>query len=185
MPGESGPKAAYPPHPLAQIVPRMSDDEYLDLRKSIREFGLLEGEEIVLHEGKILDGRHRYDACLREGVEPRFREYSGGDPEGYVLAKLTRRNLDESTRALVAGRLLVAREGRGGDKLRQDDVRRRFGVGGERGQRLGHPFHPHPRLKDGERLPRPRADEPGHVQLLVPHPPTGPRAGALRSSPRG
>lgn len=129
MVGEPVPNTGYLTHPLAEIVPRMSDDEFLDLRKSIREHGLLAGEEIVLHEGKILDGRHRHDACLREGVEPRFREYTGTDPEGYVLAKLTRRNLDESTRALVAGRLLAARCGPGGDKLRQDDVRRRFGLG--------------------------------------------------------
>ena len=32
-------------------------------------------EDIVLYKGKILDGRNRLMACLREGVTPDFRDY--------------------------------------------------------------------------------------------------------------
>ena len=37
--------------------------------------GLL--EDIVTHEGKILDGWHRYLACLAKRVTPCFRPYAG------------------------------------------------------------------------------------------------------------
>jgi len=43
----------------------------------IKENGLV--EFIVLHEGKILDGRNRYNACNDAGVEPKFVEYEGED----------------------------------------------------------------------------------------------------------
>jgi hypothetical protein len=71
---------------------------------------LIEGlqEEIVVHEGKILDGRHRYLACLAKGVPPRFRPYAGecGSPLAFVVAKnVHRRHLTESQRAFLAARL--------------------------------------------------------------------------------
>ena len=48
-------------HPLANIFPLMSDDELWELMKDIsRRNRLL--EPIVLFEGKILDGRNRYNA---------------------------------------------------------------------------------------------------------------------------
>lgn len=51
----------------------------------------------MLLEGKILDGRHRYRACLETGVAPAFREYDGSDPVAYVTAEnAARRHLTES-----------------------------------------------------------------------------------------
>jgi ParB-like chromosome segregation protein Spo0J len=32
-----------------------------------------------MHEGKILDGRHRYRACLELGITPKFVELGGSD----------------------------------------------------------------------------------------------------------
>ena len=53
-----------------------------------------------------LDGRNRYRACLRAGVEPRYRDYEGDDPCGFVVsANIRRRHLDESQRALIAAKL--------------------------------------------------------------------------------
>jgi hypothetical protein len=72
-----------PVHPALAEFRDMTDEEYGPFKESIREHGLL--MEITLYQGMILDGRQRYRACLELGIEPRFREYTGDDPEGYVL----------------------------------------------------------------------------------------------------
>lgn len=78
----------------AQVLPDMSAKEYQALLDDIKEHGLR--DDIVLHNGEILDGRHRYRACLEAGVEPSFTEYPGGDPACYVISvNLKRRNLKE------------------------------------------------------------------------------------------
>ena len=48
-------------HPIANILPMMSDEELSELSKDITSNGLR--VPILLHEGKILDGRSRYQAC--------------------------------------------------------------------------------------------------------------------------
>ena len=50
----------------------------------IKENGLF--QSIVLHEGKILDGRNRYNACNDAEVEPNFVEYEGEDELSYVIS---------------------------------------------------------------------------------------------------
>jgi hypothetical protein len=64
-------------HELATVFPLLEGGEYTALIDDIRRHGLL--EPITLFEGKILDGRNRYRACLAAGVEPRFREILFGD----------------------------------------------------------------------------------------------------------
>lgn len=122
------PDAKIPYHPLADIVPWMADDEFRDLRKSVRANGFLPGNEIVLLDGKILDGRNRYLACLYEGVEPQFRDYTGNDPQGYVQAQITRRNLTPSTLSMVVAKLYFDLD-KSGKKLTQEQVRQAYGVG--------------------------------------------------------
>jgi N6-adenosine-specific RNA methylase IME4 len=88
-------------HPLAALVPPMSPEEFDALSADILANGLF--EPIVLYEGKILDGRHRYQACVDTGTEPRFREYEGEDPAGYVISSnVHRRHLSASQKAVVA-----------------------------------------------------------------------------------
>ena len=65
----------YEYHELANLFPLMDESQYSDLVADIKENGLV--ESIVLHEGKILDGRNRYNACNDAGVEPNFVEYEG------------------------------------------------------------------------------------------------------------
>ena len=48
----------YEYHELANLFPLMDESQYSDLVADIKENGLV--ESIVLHEGKILDGRNRY-----------------------------------------------------------------------------------------------------------------------------
>lgn len=88
-------------HPLALLIPEMSDDQYADLRDDVAANGLL--EPIVLHDDLILDGRHRYRACRETGAELRTREFDGDSPAGFVLsANVKRRHLSVSQRAALA-----------------------------------------------------------------------------------
>jgi ParB/RepB/Spo0J family partition protein len=93
------------PHSLSDLVPgAMNEDEFNALCTSIKENGL--ARPITIHEGRILDGRERYRACIRVGVEPRTEPYTGKDAAAFVLAhNLHRRQLNTMQKALVAGRM--------------------------------------------------------------------------------
>src|SRR5207302_5587336 len=95
-----------PIHPYAELFPMMMSPEFDRLCGDIMHNGLQ--EEIVVHEGQVLEGRHRYLACLAKQVPPRLRPYAGecGSPLTFVVTKnLHRRHLTESQRALVAAQL--------------------------------------------------------------------------------
>lgn len=86
-------------HEAADLFPLMDDKRLTELKDSIRAHGLL--HEIILYEGKILDGRNRYIACISVGCEPRFRNYEG-DPFAYVWdANGERRDLGGAQRYLI------------------------------------------------------------------------------------
>ena len=105
----------YNTHPIADIFPMMSDDELAELAADIKANGLR--EPICVHDGRIIDGRNRYLACERAGIEPRFKVYPGDDNGilPFVLSlNLHRRHLNESQRAAVAAR--VANIQHGGDR---------------------------------------------------------------------
>lgn len=55
--------------------------------------------------GKIIDGRRRWIACGKAGIEPTFREVSCDDPVSYVLSlNLHRRHLTPSQLSMVGAR---------------------------------------------------------------------------------
>ncbi len=87
-------------HPLCAILPSMPANEYKPLVEDIRHKGLI--HPIITFEEKILDGRHRFLACNDAGVTPRFEEYSGNDPAGYVASSCLHRSLTTGQRALIA-----------------------------------------------------------------------------------
>jgi ParB-like chromosome segregation protein Spo0J len=95
-----------PFHPLAEKFPLMEGDDLQKLADDISARGLL--HQIVLHEGKILDGRNRYRAAAvaKVTLAPKdFRELPvGTDPKAYVIsANLHRRHLTaEQKRDLLA-----------------------------------------------------------------------------------
>jgi hypothetical protein len=103
-------KKTYEFQDLANIFPMLAGDEAKALAHDILEHGLR--EPITVFEGKILDGRNRYIACLEVGVGPRFTPYKGDNPAAYVVSlNLKRRHLDESQRAMVAKKLATLEHG--------------------------------------------------------------------------
>lgn len=91
----------YDIHPLALLFPQMGEAEYQVLKDNIKKNGLT--DPITLHEGMILDGRHRYQVCGELGIEPRFEDFGGESPVEFVYSRnLTRRHLDKSQRAAIA-----------------------------------------------------------------------------------
>jgi len=88
------------------LLPKLTGEELQVLATDIKERGLI--HEIVLYEGKILDGRNRYEACKIAGVQPRFKDWKGkGSPLGWVIStNLVRRHLTASQRAVIAHDLL-------------------------------------------------------------------------------
>lgn len=96
------------PHPLADLLPSMTDAEYIELRSSIRANG--QREPITLHrDGRILDGRHRARACAELGLAVASQVFAG--PDGAALAYVLDMNLNESQRAMIAAELATMRQG--------------------------------------------------------------------------
>jgi ParB-like chromosome segregation protein Spo0J len=90
-------------HEAACIFPMMSDQEIDSLSQDIAANGLQVPVEIF--NGQIIDGRNRWMACLKAGVDAETIEIDVDDPVAYVLSlNLHRRHLDETQRAMVAGR---------------------------------------------------------------------------------
>lgn len=102
---------AYPVHPAADLMPRLSDAGIAALAADIKANGL--HEPVVLFEGQVLDGRHRLAACELAGVEPTFRTLATcPDPVAFVLSiNVRRRHLSTSQLAMVAGRVAISLEG--------------------------------------------------------------------------
>ncbi len=73
----------YEIHPLAHRMPEMADTEFNLLKESIQRDGLL--QPVVVYEGKILDGRHRYRACRELQIVPQFVKYKGSTPATFVF----------------------------------------------------------------------------------------------------
>jgi hypothetical protein len=82
-------------------MPPHTEKEFKELKEDIRKNKLQ--IPITTYEGKILDGRGRYNACVelaKEGVETNFRTdpYAGPDPRRYVVsANVKRRHFNKLT----------------------------------------------------------------------------------------
>lgn len=127
----------YETHPAADLFPMLGDDELRALADDIKANGQL--EDIVLYEGKVLDGRNRLAACELAGVEPRtitIRFRSGeSTPTEWVLSKnLHRRQLTKSQAAAVAVEALPMLEKEA--RERQVEAGRIHGNGQQLGQKV-------------------------------------------------
>src|SRR5262245_27572642 len=86
-------------HPIADVFP-MLDKESVGFKALVEDIRAnRQYEPVILYEGKILDGRNRYNACQLLGRDVVTREYAGTDPIGSVLSiNLHRRHLNTSQR---------------------------------------------------------------------------------------
>jgi hypothetical protein len=98
-------------HPLANLLPMFDGPQWAEFVASIKDKGQL--DPIVTHDGMILDGRHRYRACVELGMAPAFVEFQGDDALGFVIAKnVHRRQLSAKQRAAFAAELANLKVGK-------------------------------------------------------------------------
>ena len=86
-------------HPLSAAFPAMQGMDFNALAQDIAVNGL--HLPITLFNGMIIDGWHRYRACLESGVAPQFEDLpDSADPVAFVRSRnLHRRDLTPSQRA--------------------------------------------------------------------------------------
>ena len=95
----------YQLHPVASAFPEMPNSAFEELKKSIKKNGLR--HPIVLHDGKIVDGKNRYKACVELGIEPKTTKWDGkGLLTDFVCdMNISRRDLERNQRYAVALKL--------------------------------------------------------------------------------
>lgn len=86
-------------HPLSAAFPAMSAEDFQALKDDIENNG--QREPVMVFEGMVLDGWHRYRACVDLGLKPQqFTFPADEDPVAFVLShNLHRRHLTSSQRA--------------------------------------------------------------------------------------
>ena len=91
-----------------EMVPPLTEEEYDRLKNSIKEVGLYERIKIN-QDNVILDGHHRFKACLETGVMPKFEPKhfaSKLDEEIYVIeANVIRRQLTTYQKTVLGTKL--------------------------------------------------------------------------------
>jgi hypothetical protein len=89
----------------------LPEEDFAMFKEDVKVRGQL--EDIVLLDGKVLDGRNRLRACRELGLEPQWCELTQcDDPIAYVLSKnLHRRHLSQSQRAQCAADVAELRLG--------------------------------------------------------------------------
>lgn len=98
-------------HIACAAFPALPEEDLAALAADIRAKGLLEPITLT-PDGLLLDGRCRWDACERVGIEPRTVVYDGDDPIGFVASKNRhRRHLSKSQMAMIVARLATLHNG--------------------------------------------------------------------------
>lgn len=90
-------------HPVANIFPLLQGDEYEQLKADIARNGLI--EPIWLHpDGRIIDGRNRWRACVDTNTNAHFNTWNGNGSlvEFVISLNLHRRHLTPSQAAAIA-----------------------------------------------------------------------------------
>lgn len=91
----------YTQHQLSAVFPAMGEEGFLALKDSVEDIGVQ--SPVVLFEGKVIDGWHRYCAARELGAScPTVELPADVDPRAFVLAQnRARRHLTASQVAFV------------------------------------------------------------------------------------
>lgn len=89
-------------HEYCRLFPEMTEQEFAELCTSVAQHGVR--QPVIVHEGKIVDGRHRERAAMMVGKPVPYQEWDG---QGSLLAfvvdlNLHRRSLTTGQRAAIA-----------------------------------------------------------------------------------
>jgi site-specific DNA-methyltransferase (adenine-specific) len=90
-------------HSYCDLLPEMTADDFNALVSDIKDNGLI--NPIVLFENQILDGKHRYKACLELGIEPKIETFTGNKEQAlhFVISQnIARRHLLTGQKAALA-----------------------------------------------------------------------------------
>jgi len=88
----------------------MTDGEFQSLKDNIRDNGFDINFPILLYEGMIIDGRHRYQACLELGIEPyvvNWNPAANDTAYKFVVRSNTRRVLSVGELAALGINILI------------------------------------------------------------------------------
>lgn len=128
-------------HEIMGLFPEMTPDEYEALKLDMERNGLREA--IWIHEGKIVDGRSRYRACVELDVAPQLREWSGAGSllDFVVSANLHRRHMTASQKAMLAVRIEKLLSAAAKENMRAAGGDRRSCMAGAGFQKVEKPIH--------------------------------------------
>lgn len=90
-------------HPFALFMPELSGEDRAAMRDDIRKHGVR--NRVILFEGKVLDGRNRYEIATALGKEVPTENFYGTAQnalEAVASHNLHRRHLEPSQKAMVA-----------------------------------------------------------------------------------
>ena len=111
--GESDDGLGLPVHPVANLFPLLQGDDFARLVTDIKKNGLRE-PITTTRDGRIIDGRNRYRACVAASIAPRTAILDMDDAEllAWVLSRnLHRRHLTTAQRAAIAAELASLKPG--------------------------------------------------------------------------
>src|SRR5664279_5409155 len=88
-------------HPLSAAFPEMPDDEFQSLKDSVENIGIQ--NPIVLFEGMVIDGWHRYRAAKETRSACPAVDLGDVNPRDFVIAQNQhRRHMNQGQIALAA-----------------------------------------------------------------------------------
>lgn len=111
-------------HPMAEIFPLMQDDELEGLVQDIKARG--QQNPVVVLDNMVLDGRNRFRACKKLGIEPKTINFKNGiSPFHFVVSQnLHRRHLTAGQRAIIIDDICTREQEKFGkrDKLKKREL---------------------------------------------------------------
>jgi ParB-like chromosome segregation protein Spo0J len=114
-------------HEIANVWPLMTDDALQELTEDIRKNGLV--NPIWLYEGKVLDGRNRWTACIMAGVKPTTKEYIGDNPTAFAVSMNDkRRHMNKGQLGAIAVELLPFFE-KDAERRQKESIKQRDELG--------------------------------------------------------